>query len=197
MEGDRNEGTQFILIFITLCLTYQRNFMKMTGKDYTAIQTNILILFRSIFEPPKPETTTKNTIGEMGDKHITSTFDGRSTGSCICLRLDLYMPHVSLLCFYAYRLYLTCDMDKSSVRHIHDPVLLSLKVGVICYINFLAYCLSYSAFFCFLMASILVSAILVARNVITLYCMDTRTLYHGPSTADVRTQTPSEHYKLV
>ena len=27
---------------------------------------------------------------------------------------------------------LTCDMDKSSLRHIHDPVLLSLKVEVIC-----------------------------------------------------------------
>jgi len=73
------------------------------------------------------------------DKYITSTFNGRSTGSCICLRLDLYMPHVSLLCFYAYRLYLTCDMDKSNLRHIHDPVLLSLKIEVICYINFLAY----------------------------------------------------------
>jgi len=63
----------------------------------------------------------------------TSTFNGRSTGSCICLRQDLSMSHVSLLCFYAYRLYLTCDMDKSSLRHIHDPVLLSLKVEVICY----------------------------------------------------------------
>ena len=72
-------------------------------------------------------------------KRITSTFNGRSAGSCICLRLDLYMSHVSLLCFYVYRLYLTCDMDKSSLRHIHDPVLLSLKVEVICYINFLAY----------------------------------------------------------
>jgi len=72
-------------------------------------------------------------------KYITSTFNDRSTGSCICLRLHLYMPHVSLLCFYAFRLYLTCDMDKSSLRHIHVPVLLSLKVEVICYINFLAY----------------------------------------------------------
>jgi len=27
------------------------------------------------------------------------------------------MTHVSLLCFYAYRLYLTSDMDKSSLRH--------------------------------------------------------------------------------
>ena len=42
------------------------------------------------------------------------------------------MPHVSLLCFYVYPLYLTCDMDKCSLRHIHDPVLLSLKVEVIC-----------------------------------------------------------------
>jgi len=74
-------------------------------------------------------------MGEWGVKltHITSTFNGRSTGSCIYLRLDLYMPHVSLLCFYAHRLYLTCDMDKSSLRYMHDPVLLSLKVEVICY----------------------------------------------------------------
>jgi len=56
----------------------------------------------------------------------------KRTGSCICLRLDLHMPHVSLLSFYAYRLYLTCIMDKSSLRHIHDPVLLPLKVEVIC-----------------------------------------------------------------
>jgi len=40
------------------------------------------------------------------------------------------MSHVSLLCFYAYRLYLTCDIDKSRLKHIHDPVLLSLKVQV-------------------------------------------------------------------
>jgi len=26
-------------------------------------------------------------------KHITSAFNDRSTGSCICLRLDLYMSH--------------------------------------------------------------------------------------------------------
>jgi hypothetical protein len=32
-------------------------------------------------------------------------------------------------CCYAYRLYfLTCDMYKSSLRHIHDPVLSSLKM---------------------------------------------------------------------
>jgi len=37
-------------------------------------------------------------------------------------------------------------------------------------------------------------AILVARNVITLYCINTRTLYDGPSTTDVRTDTRSEHY---
>jgi len=40
------------------------------------------------------------------------------------------MPHVSLLCFYAYRLYLTCDMGKSNLRHIHDPELLPFKVEV-------------------------------------------------------------------
>ena len=39
-----------------------------------------------------------------------------------------------------------------------------------------------------------VSAILLARNVITLYCINTRTLYHGPSTTNVRTDTRSEHY---
>jgi len=56
------------------------------------------------------------------------------------------MPHVSLLCFYAYRLYLTCDMYKCSLRHIHDPVLLSLMVEVvevICYI-LLPFCFNYS-----------------------------------------------------
>ena len=26
-------------------------------------------------------------------KRVTSTFSDRSTGSCICLRLDLYMSH--------------------------------------------------------------------------------------------------------
>jgi hypothetical protein len=32
-------------------------------------------------------------------------------------------------CCYAYRLYfLTCDMYKSSLRHIHDPLLSSLKM---------------------------------------------------------------------
>jgi hypothetical protein len=32
-------------------------------------------------------------------------------------------------CSYAYRLnFLTCDMYKSSLRHIHDPVLSSLKM---------------------------------------------------------------------
>ena len=37
-------------------------------------------------------------------------------------------------------------------------------------------------------------AILVAQNVITLYCINTRTLYQGPSTTDIRTETRSEHY---
>ena len=37
-------------------------------------------------------------------------------------------------------------------------------------------------------------AILVAQNVITLYCINTRTLYQGPSITDVRTETRSERY---
>jgi len=45
-----------------------------------------------------------------------------------------------------------------------------------------------------LIASISVWARLVARNVITLYCINTRTLYHGLSTTDVRTETRSERY---
>ena len=36
-----------------------------------------------------------------------------------------------------------------------------------------------------LIASISVSAMLVALNVITPCCINTRTLYHGPSTTDV------------
>jgi hypothetical protein len=38
-------------------------------------------------------------------------------------------------CCYAYRLYfLTCDKYKASLRHIHDPVLLSLKMKGILYL---------------------------------------------------------------
>jgi len=35
-------------------------------------------------------------------------------------------------------------MDKFSLRHIHDPVLLPLKVEVICYILLLPFCFNYS-----------------------------------------------------
>ena len=31
--------------------------------------------------------------GSRTEQHITSTFNDRSTRSCICLRLDLYMSH--------------------------------------------------------------------------------------------------------
>ena len=55
--------------------------------------------------------------------------------------------------------------------HIHDPVLLSQDRNYTCFL--------------LLIASISVSAILVARNVITLCCINTRTLHHGPSTTDV------------
>ena len=104
-------------------------------------------------------------------------------GSCICLKLDLYMPHVLVLCVSV--IFSTCDMYKSSLRHIHDPVLPSQDRNYTCNIFFLLlsdflrvscsmsgcfisnvrfsrYCLMYSArdFF-----SILVSAILVMWNV--------------------------------
>jgi hypothetical protein len=40
-----------------------------------------------------------------------------------------YSLVLNTYCCYAYRLYfLTCDMYKSSLRHIHDPVLSSLKM---------------------------------------------------------------------
>jgi hypothetical protein len=40
-------------------------------------------------------------------------------------------------CCYAYRLYfLTCDKCKSSLRHIHDPVLSSLKMkGILSFLH--------------------------------------------------------------
>ena len=40
----------------------------------------------------------------------------RSTGSCICLRLDVYMSHVLVLCVSV--IFYTCDMYTSSLRHI-------------------------------------------------------------------------------
>jgi hypothetical protein len=47
--------------------------------------------------------------------------------------VHVYMSHILLLCIItfftpiSYTL-LTCDMYKSSLRHIHDPVLSSLKM---------------------------------------------------------------------
>ena len=75
-----------------------------------------------------------------------------------------------------------CDTYKSAVRHIHDPMLVpkgrnytcnfsgsaSEVVGACCCISifrFNRYLLEYSAFFCFLTASRLVSAILVVQDV--------------------------------
>jgi len=66
--------------------------------------------------------------------------------------------------FYVYRLYFA-DKDIYMIRYFYHKI-----------------------------APISVSAKLVARNVITLYCINTRTLYHGPSTTDVHTETRSEHY---
>ena len=59
------------------------------------------------------------------EKHITSTFNDRSTGSCICLRLDLYMSHGNKI--QPVRL-------ENNMHNVY-PVLLSLKVEVIffCY----------------------------------------------------------------
>jgi hypothetical protein len=44
-------------------------------------------------------------------------------------------------CCYAYRLYfLTCDMYKSSLRHMHDPVLSSLEMkGILSFVTPFAY----------------------------------------------------------
>ena len=102
----------------------------------------------------------------------------RSTGSCICLRLDLNMSHVLVLCVSV--IFCTCDMYKSSLRHIHDPVLLSqdrnytghfflLLSDFLCVscsmsdcfisnVRFNRYCLMYSArdFFWILVSAILV-----------------------------------------
>jgi hypothetical protein len=53
-------------------------------------------------------------------------------------------------CCYAYRLYfLTCNMYKSNLRHIHDPVLSSLKMKGI-------YSLFFVVFFCVLAITFIV-----------------------------------------
>jgi len=54
----------------------------------------------------------------------------RSTRLCICLRLDLYVSQVLVLCVSV--IFFTCDMYKSSLRHIHDPVLLSQDRNYTC-----------------------------------------------------------------
>ena len=74
--------------------------------------------------------------------------------------------------FYAYRLYFAYK-DIYMIRYFYH------KIEIIRVL---------------LIASISVWAILVARNVITLYCINTRTLYHGLSTTDVCTETQSEHF---
>jgi hypothetical protein len=67
-------------------------------------------------------------VTSMADTDIDAT---KSTGLCICLRLDLYMSHVKKYNRYALQNN-TCDMYMSSLRHIHDPVLSSLKMKCIC-----------------------------------------------------------------
>jgi hypothetical protein len=58
------------------------------------------------------ESKRQNTINKS--KRIPFIFNDESTGSCICLGLDLYMSRVKKYNRYA--------------RHIHDPVLSSLKM---------------------------------------------------------------------
>jgi len=73
--------------------------------------------------------------------------------------------------FYAYRLYFAYK-DIYMIRYFYH------KIEIIRVL---------------LMASISVWAILVARNIIMLYCINTCTLYHGLSTTDIHTETWSEH----
>jgi len=90
----------------------------------------------------------------------------------------------SSLCSKKHVQFLSCDRSTGSCicllcisvifcwqGHIHDPVLLSQDRNCTCFL--------------LLIASISVSAILVARNIVTLCCINTRTLYHSPSTTDV------------
>jgi len=77
----------------------------------------------------------KGRVGGKQDrtKYITSTFNDRSTGSCICFRLDLYMPHVNKIqTVRIKKIRISCDMYNSSLRYIYiyiyEPVLLFIKV---------------------------------------------------------------------
>jgi hypothetical protein len=74
---------------------------------------------------------------------------------------DLYMSHVLLLCIIIFFTFigftlLKCDKYKSSLRHIHDPVLSSLKMEGIRLLYF-------STFF-LLSAAVVGSEILVVRD---------------------------------
>ena len=101
----------------------------------------------------------------------------------VCVWPQTYTCHTYS---FTYRLYFLpanlCDTYKSAVRHIHDPMLVpygrnytcnfsgsaSEVVGACCCIfifRFNRYLLEHSAFFCFLIASRLVSVILVVQDV--------------------------------
>src|SRR5215475_3110799 len=65
------------------------------------------------------------------NKRIPSIFNDRSTGSCICLRRHIYISHINNKTDTLkndMRSSNTCDMYMCRLRHIHDPVLLSLKM---------------------------------------------------------------------
>jgi hypothetical protein len=59
---------------------------------------------------------------------VPSIFIDESTGSCICLRRHRYMSYIIFMCISCNLL--TCDMYMCRLRHIHDPVLSSLKMEV-------------------------------------------------------------------
>jgi hypothetical protein len=77
---------------------------------------------------------TKEPFGKQNEKckRIPSIFSDESNGSCICLRRHIYMSHVLLLCISFFTrigcTLLTCDIYMCHLRHIHDPVLSSLKM---------------------------------------------------------------------
>jgi hypothetical protein len=97
----------------------------------------------------------------MKKKSIPSIFNDESTGSFVCLRRHIYMSHVN-------KVQLICiKMICVAVIRAFQPIVVQKDVDACCCINnlhFILYCLAYSAFLCFLMSSMPVSAILVTRH---------------------------------
>jgi hypothetical protein len=77
------------------------------------------------------EVQRKQKKAEYKSKRIPSIFNDSSPGSCICLRRHIYMSHVNTVQPIRVKNMdscNTCDLYMCSLRHIHDPVLLSLKM---------------------------------------------------------------------